>query len=764
MVLRRIFISLATLLGLISAASVCAETAFNDEALKTFVKKANFSGDIIDTDGIRSGLALFHFKESSSTETVFIFSGNWCQGETKGKVPGKVELSLMCSKHENADKNQFVEMSGSGVIAGDQYNSKGRFKLKIGNGSQREITVNLYQNESGLLNKITTLFLPPNYKKEASTADSEASSKYAPETLKLQTLVRQAIRTNKSFRECLGKTHIGEDRVNTAYFRNMSQTAFFVHEEAVNTDCISMITVKALPAGQSKTPIQTSQTEPKKFISDDTSWMDGDQTPPSLKKHLYARMTLACGPNKKGDKAWRNENVFAVISPHSIQANSFWINDKKNYVGQYIFRGLLRKDELLINGEGRRSDKPKSPWRLKFKSTGEKTMLEHFQGGLRGYEGKDKWKRDCEIRLTSIVGASDALRLKFWQNRNGSLETEKANLEKQRSALFAELQQVKSKTERLESEIATVEKASAEASESLEAVTNELRLKSDQHIAAVAKISSLVNDLQDAKKQLSDQQASFQQASSSTQTLSQQLEKADQENERINKELGLKLVELQKTNQETSQLKKALAEEKATRKRDTQSIASRDAEIKQLSKLVSDLQTEIADLDSALKLSQANFKKTMSQKDLEQKIKEELDEKLSAKPEEINEILQISELAWSDLTTEIGDGFTNFQARQNNRLTIASLCLSNKSNTLFTLENDAIKFGVDLANGPRAFAISEALEALQAQSDALMFPKHINANAKACGSLVFEVPMNSKLAKGVLFILNSDELIARQNQ
>ena len=230
-----------------------------------------------------------------------------------------------------------------------------------------------------------------------------------------------------------------------------------------------------------------------------------------------------------------------------------------------------------------------------------------------------------------------------------------------------------------------------------------------------------MNELQDAKKQLNDQKVSFQQASSSTQALSQQLEKANRDNERINKELGLKLVELQKTNQETAQLKKALADEKATRKSDTQSIASRDKEIKQLSELVSDLQTEIADLDSALKLSQANFKKTMSQKELEQKIKEELDEKLSAKPEEINEILQISELAWSDLTTEIGDGFTNFQARQNNRLTIASLCLSNESNTLFALENDAIKFGVDLANGQRAFAISEALEALQAQNDPLIF-------------------------------------------
>ena len=763
----RIFISLATLVGLISSASVWAETAFNDEALKTFVKKANYSGDIIEIDGIRSGLALFHFKESSSTETVFVFSGNWCRGETKGRVPGKVKLSFICSKHENADQNQFVEMSGSGVITGDQYNAKGRFKLKIGNGSQREITVNLFQNESGLLNKITTLFLPPTSKKSelvASTSDSETSSKYAPETLKLQTLVRQAIRTNKSFRECLGKTHIGEDRVNTAYFRNMSQTAFLVHEEAVNTDCISMITVKALPVGQSKDSIQTSQTEPKKIISDDTSWMDGDQAPPSLKKHLYAQMTLACGPNKKGDKAWRNENVYAVISPHSVQANSFWINEKKNYVGQYIFRGLLQKSGLILNGEGRRSDKPKNPWRLKFKSTGEKTMLEHFQSGLQGYEGKDKWKRDCEIKLSRTVNASDALMLKFWQNKNGSLEIEKANLEKQRSSLFGELQQVKSNNEKLESEIATVEKAFAGASKSLESVTRDLRLKSDEHNIAVAKISSLVNELQDAKKQLNDQKVSFQQASSSTQALSQQLEKANRENERINKELGLKLVELQKTNQETAQLKKALADEKATRKSDTQSIASRDKEIKQLSELVSDLQAELADLDSALKLSQANFKKTMSQKELEQKIKEELDEKLSAKPEEINEILQISELAWSDLTTEIGDGFTNFQARQNNRLTIASLCLSNESNTLFALENDAIKFGVDLANGQRAFAISEALEALQAQNDPLIFPKHIDANAKACGSLVFEVPMNSILAKGVLFILNSDELIARQNQ
>ena len=118
----RIFINLATLLSLISTVSVWAETAFNDEALKRFVKKANYSGDIIETDGIRSGLALFHFKESSSTETVFVFSGNWCRGETKGQVPGKVKLSLKCSKHENADQNQFVEMSGSGVITDEQYN------------------------------------------------------------------------------------------------------------------------------------------------------------------------------------------------------------------------------------------------------------------------------------------------------------------------------------------------------------------------------------------------------------------------------------------------------------------------------------------------------------------------------------------------------------------------------------------------------------------------------------------------------------------
>ena len=39
-----------------------------------------------------------------------------------------------------------------------------------------------------------------------------------------------------------------------------------------------------------------------------------------------------------------------------------------------------------------------------------------------------------------------------------------------------------------------------------------------------------------------------------------------------------------------------------------------------------------------------------------------------------------------------------------------------------------------------AFAISEALEALQAQNDPLIFPKHIDANAKACGSSSLKSP------------------------
>ena len=138
----------------------------------------------------------------------------------------------------------------------------------------------------------------------------------------------------------------------------------------------------------------------------------------------------------------------------------------------------------------------------------------------------------------------------------------------------------------------------------------------------------------------------------------------------------------------------------------------------------------------------------------------ELDEKLSAGPAQMTEILKIGELEWSEPQTEIGDGFTNYQATQNNRLLIANICLTNITKLSFKLNSNDIKFGVDFSNGKRAFALPEATDALQAQMDVELLPNELEGSGKACGSLVFEAPMNVNVKDGRVFILAADEIIA----
>ena len=55
------------------------------------------------------------------------------------------------------------------------------------------------------------------------------------------TAIRKEIRTSAKFRKCLSETHIGKDRVNTAFRRNMSDTALWVVEAAAKTECVKQI-------------------------------------------------------------------------------------------------------------------------------------------------------------------------------------------------------------------------------------------------------------------------------------------------------------------------------------------------------------------------------------------------------------------------------------------------------------------------------------------------------------------------------------------
>ena len=119
---------------------------------------------------------------------------------------------------------------------------------------------------------------------------------------------------------------------------------------------------------------------------------------------------MRCGANKAGDGPY-TDNIAAVLSPYSIQGNSFWVNVSKNNVTQKIYKGLLTENALIIMGEGRKSNRPNSKWKLKFEPKGNKTMGEHLSDGLSGYEGKDRWRRECTMKLDKQV---NAVRAHIW--------------------------------------------------------------------------------------------------------------------------------------------------------------------------------------------------------------------------------------------------------------------------------------------------------------------------------------------------------------
>ena len=141
--------------------------------------------------------------------------------------------------------------------------------------------------------------------------------------------------------------------------------------------------------------------KPKNSVSNSTTESSTSQANTvaqreKITSHNYFKLKMRCGANKAGGGPY-TDDVAAVVSPYSIQGNSFWVNVSKGYVGQKIYKGVLTETALIITGEGRNSNRPKSKWKLKFTSKGNKTMGEHLSDGLSGYEGKDKWRRECTM-------------------------------------------------------------------------------------------------------------------------------------------------------------------------------------------------------------------------------------------------------------------------------------------------------------------------------------------------------------------------------
>ena len=432
---------------------------------------------------------------------------------------------------------------------------------------------------------------------------------------------------------------------------------------------------------------------------------------------------------------------------------------------------MLNEKALIITGEGRNSNRPNNRWKLKFESKGDKTMGEHLSDGLSGYEGKDKWRRECTMKLDKQV---NAVRAHMWANTKQRMENlTKAGVElrQKQKQLSIEIDELKSSEKSLETRLKAATAANTDLVNSLKAANVQLSNLDKVNRLTKAESEKLMEEIKEKNQKFTARINELEAAAKSTEETNARLSNLTEQNKDLisrNKKIQVELDA--KTTENASSLKKIEQLELALKAIDVERNASKkdvesklDAKQLQVSKL-EEIVENLTEVNAKLKIELSAVEKTLegklSQTELDQKIKMELDEKLSASPAQMTEILKIDGLKWSEPQTEIGDGFTNYEASQNNRLLIANICLTNITKMPFRLNGDDVKFGVGFSNGKRAFAIPEATDALQAQMDVELLPRELKGSEKACGNLVFEAPMNVNVKDGKVFILAADEIIA----
>ena len=507
--------------------------------------------------------------------------------------------------------------------------------------------------------------------------------------------------------------------------------------------------------------------EPKKSTSSRVEYWENDE---EITSYTYLKLKMSCGSNRAGDRPY-DEDIFAVASPYGLQGKSFWINRSKGYVGQVLYKGSLTKNALIINGVGRRSDRTNKKWNLKFTSNGDKTIGEHLRGGLDGYEGKDKWRRNCTMKLDKQV---PSLRAHMWANtkqRMKELKEVGRALRQKQEQLSIEIDELQSTKKSLTAKLNAATAAKTDLANSLKAANVQLSDMDKQHRLTKAESEKLMAEIKEKNQKFITRINELEAALKSTNETNARLSDLTKKNKDLfsqNKKMQVELDAATKENtsslRKIEQLELALkatdVERNASQKDVENKLEAKQLQVNKLEAIVENLTEVNAKLKTELSAVEKTLESKLSQTELDQKIKMELDEKLSAGPTQMTEILKIDGLKWSEPQTEIGDGFTNYEASQNNRLLIANICLTNVTKLSFRLDSDDIKFGVDYSNGKRAFAIPEATDALQAQMDVELLPKELEGSEKACGSLVFEAPMNVDVKNGRIFILAADEIVA----
>ena len=133
----------------------------------------------------------------------------------------------------------------------------------------------------------------------------------------------------------------------------------------------------------------------------------------------FLHLRFECERNAKGSPSF-GDDLYAIATPYSIQASSFWRNQSKNYVGERILQGRLTETELLIFGKGFKSNKAKG-WPIELSSSGNKSVIEHLKSGLVGTEGKREYAHKCSLKLARSESVHSALNKSNDKERLASL-------------------------------------------------------------------------------------------------------------------------------------------------------------------------------------------------------------------------------------------------------------------------------------------------------------------------------------------------------
>ena len=213
-------------------------------------------------------------------------------------------------------------------------------------------------------------------------------------------------------------------------------------------------------------------------------------------------MKLECGGNSAGRKPY-NDYFFALTTDYTFQGNRYLIGKNKyeGDVGLNIFSGVRTDKSLLIKGEGKWLKKTSKDWKLQFISKGSKSMFEHLEAGVEGFEGKDKHRIECKLVLLNKVKAGDAIQLDSYTRVISGLKNQIDNLKKREEDKENNEEEIKKINEEYNEKINSLENMIASLKEENEVSNKKIKELNDE-VIKTKNNNELKTKYEDLKKEL----------------------------------------------------------------------------------------------------------------------------------------------------------------------------------------------------------------------------------------------------------------------